>query len=135
MRYVLDTNVWIRFLQKNRQVGNRLRQALSNKDEICVVPVVYYELLRGLQKRQDIDNINYIRRFWRTLSYYEAKKPVWEAAIQLWLQTTRANEKRQDADILIAAFASDLSAVIVTDNVKHFDTFGLPVENWQRDDE
>lgn len=133
MRYVLDTNVWIRFLQKNRQVGNRLKQTISNRDEICVVPVVYYELMRGLQKRQDIDSIAYIQQFWRTLSYYEAKKPVWDAAIRLWLQTIRANEKREDADILLAAFASDLGAVIVTDNVRHFDIFGLPVENWQRE--
>lgn len=41
-----------------------------------------------------------------------------------------------DADVLIAAQAIELEAVLVTDNEKHFEVFkplGLTVENWKQD--
>jgi predicted nucleic acid-binding protein len=57
MRYVVDTNIWVFYLKKNQQVRQHLRQALTNQDEICIIPIVYFELLRGLQKRNDLESI------------------------------------------------------------------------------
>ncbi len=133
MRYVLDTNIWIHFLRKRQHVRQRLQQALRNRDEICVIPIVYYELLRGLEKRHDTESLAFIKRFWRTLSYYEATRQIWDEAIRLWVTTVRQNQKREDADILIAAFASHLQATVVTTNVKHFSVFDLRVENWMEE--
>ena len=62
MRYVVDTNIWIEFLRKNPKVRTRLREKLAQRNpinEICIIPVVYYELLRGLEKRRDQGNINF----------------------------------------------------------------------------
>jgi predicted nucleic acid-binding protein len=58
MRYIVDTNIWIEFLRKNPKVSTRLREKLAQRNpinEICIIPVVYYELLRGLEKRRDMD--------------------------------------------------------------------------------
>jgi len=38
--------------------------------------------------------------------------------------------KREDADVLIAAFAQRLGAALITENVRHFDVFGLNVDSW-----
>jgi predicted nucleic acid-binding protein len=135
MRYVVDTNIWVFYLKKNQRVRQHLRQALTNQDEICIIPIVYFELLRGLQKRNDLESIEQIRKLWRTLSYYEATPPVWDTAINLYVMTIRQNQKREDADILIAAFADILNAVVVTDNVRHFEAFGLPIVNWRDNSE
>ena len=70
MRYVVDTNIWIEFLRKNPKVRTRLREKLAQRNpinEICIIPVVYYELLRGLEKRRDQGNINFIKTYWTTL--------------------------------------------------------------------
>lgn len=130
MRYVVDTNIWVAFLRKNQQVRTHLREKLAQGHEICVIPIVYFELLRGLEKRRDIENINFIQQYWSTLSWYECTKYIWDEAVRLWVMAIRQNNKREDADILIAAFAIQLSATVVTQNVRHFSVFQLSIENW-----
>ena len=129
MRYVVDTNIWIEFLRKNPKVRTRLREKLAQRDPINE-PVVYYELLRGLEKRRDQGNINFIKTYWATLSYYEATKQIWDEAIRLWVMAIRQNTMPGDRDLLIAAFALQLSATVVSRNVRHFSGFGLSIENW-----
>ena len=130
MRYVVDTNIWIRFLKKERSVRPRLERVLASGDEIVVTPIVYYELLRGLEKRRDTQSIGAIKQLWSEFLYVETSRPIWDEAIRLWVLAIRKNEKQEDADTLIAAFASHLGAVVVTDNEKHFAAFGLTIENW-----
>ena len=130
MRYVLDTNIWIEFLRKNPKVRTRLRETLAQRHEICVIPVVYYELLRGLEKRRDIESLHIIKQFWATLSYYEGTKYIWDEAIRLWVTAIRQNKMPGDKDLLIAAFTIQLSATVVSRNVRHFSVFQLSIENW-----
>jgi predicted nucleic acid-binding protein len=130
MRYLVDTNIWIEFLRKNPKVRTRLRETLAQRNEIWVIPVVYYELLRGLEKRDDKRSLAFIKQFWATLSYYEATKYIWDEAIRLWVMSTRQNTNPGDKDIFIAAFAIQLSATVVTRNVRHFTIFQLPTDNW-----
>ena len=132
---MIDTNIWIFYLRRNQQVRQHLRQALENQDEICIIPIVYFELIRGLRKRNDLESIEQIRRLWRTLSYYEATRTIWDTAVNFYVMTIRQNQQREDADILIAAFAEVLNAVVVTDNIRHFEAFGLPIANWRDNNE
>ena len=60
------------------------------------------------------------------MSWYECTKHIWDEAIRLWIMAIRQNHKREDADILIAAFAIQLSATVVSENVKPFSVFPLP---------
>ena len=92
--------------------------------------MVYYELLRGLEKRRDIESLSFIKKFWGTLSYYEGTKYIWDEAVRLWVTATRQNTMPGDNDVLIAAFAIQLSATVVSRNVKHFAVFQLSIENW-----
>ena len=108
----------------------RLRETLAQRNEICVIPVVYYELLRGLEKRRDIESMNIIKKLWATLSYYECTKQIWDEAIRLWVTTIRQNKMPGDKDLLIAAFAIQLSATVVSRNVRHFSVFQFSIENW-----
>src|SRR5262245_55918950 len=129
MLYLVDTNIWIAVLRKNSKAKTRLLETIAQGHEICIIPVVYYELLRGLEKRRDTDSIAFITTLWSTLSYYEITKHIWNEAIRLWVLSTRQNNNPGDKDILIAAFAIQLSATVVTRNVRHFSIFQLPIEN------
>jgi predicted nucleic acid-binding protein len=42
----------------------------------------------------------------------------------------KADKMPGDHDIVIAAFAIQLSATVVSRNVKHFSVFQLAIENW-----
>lgn len=130
MRYVIDPIIWIEFLRKKPKVRTRLFATLDQGHELCVIPIVYYELLRGLAKRRDQESIAYIKKFWATLSYYESTKQLWDEAIRLWVRAIRQNTMPGDRDLFIAAFALQLSATVVSRNVKHFSPFQLAIENW-----
>ncbi len=99
-------------LRKNQKVKTRLLENVAQGHELCVIPVVYYELLCGLEQRRDTASIMFIKTLWATLSYYEATKHIWDEAIRLWVLSTRQNTNPGDKDIFIAAFASQLSATV-----------------------
>ena len=58
MRYLVDTNIWIAFLKRHAKVRAWLRETLAQGHEIYVVPIVYFELLCGLEKRQDFGHLS-----------------------------------------------------------------------------
>jgi predicted nucleic acid-binding protein len=131
MRYVLDTNTWIAaFFRRTPHVKARLIATLEQGHAVCVIPIVYYELLRGLQRKNNVEGMQEITHFWSLISYYEATKEIWDEAVRLWVISTKHNTMPGDKDILIAAFTRQLGATVVTRNVRHFAFFQLPVENW-----
>src|SRR5215510_12424831 len=111
MRYVVDTNIWIAIIRKNQKVRTYLHAALADRHEICITPIVYYELMRGfeLHRQRYIADIAFIQKLWATLSYRETTKSIWDEAIRLWVVARRQNKNPGDRDILIAAFAIQLN--------------------------
>ncbi|HEY3243992.1 MAG TPA: PIN domain-containing protein [Phycisphaerae bacterium] len=130
MRYVIDSTIWIKLLRKERAVCERFERAAFEDDELVVTPVAYLEVLRGLYKRDDHESIAFIHELWNELRYEEADRRIWDEAVRLWVIAVRRNELREDADTIIAAFASVLNARLVTANESHFSIFGIPTENW-----
>ena len=130
MRFILDTNIWIAMLRNQRLVIGNFRKNMAGGHEILVTPVEYFELLRGLEKRGHREHLERIKNFWRTLTYCEADLRMWDLAITLWIGAVKRNQKREDADIILAAFAVRYDAVLVTNNVHDFEGFGVPVEDW-----
>ncbi len=49
----------------------------------------------------------------------------------MWSDSRSAGRPCADADTLIAAFASNRDALLVTDNLAHFEHLGVPLENWR----
>jgi predicted nucleic acid-binding protein len=72
-------------------------------------------------------------QFWGTLSYHEGTKAIWDEATRWWDMAKRQHKMPGDKDIFIAAFAIHLNATLVTRNVKHFQIFQFPIENWVDD--
>lgn len=130
MRFILDTNAWIAVLRRQKLVVSRLRERLADGHEVLVTPVEYFELLRGLEKRGHREHIEQIKNLWLTLRYCEADRPMWDTAVMLWIASIRRNQKREDADVILAAFAVRHGAVIVTNNRRDFEGFGVLLEDW-----
>jgi len=51
MTYALDTNILSFFLKNNRTVIKRVQDVLMLGHEIIIPPMVYYEVRRGLIKK------------------------------------------------------------------------------------
>ena len=130
MRYVIDTDIWVAFFRKHPKVRARLSATLSQGHDVCVIPIVYYEFMRGLRYTNNLQMLHSVTQFWSTLPYYEGTKLIWDEASRLWATTKRQNKMPGDKDIFIAAFAIHLEATVVTRNVRHFQVFTFPIENW-----
>ena len=134
MRYLLDTNAWVDYLnQRYPGVTERVRSA--NPEELVLSAVALAELRYGADKSQhparNHARIDVIAR--------EVPFADFDAAAAAAFGRLRAALERQGApigpyDMLIASQAISRDLVLVTDNVDEFGRIsGLKLENWRRD--
>jgi len=130
--YMLDTNAASAAMRGTAGLDERLR-ALQPA-QWCISAVTHAELRYGAALRPDSVKVaRYVDGF---LSV--ARTEPWGAAAADAHGRLRAELRRRgtpigDYDEMIAAHALVLRAVLVTDNVKHFEHIeGLMLENWIR---
>ncbi|MBI5292832.1 MAG: PIN domain-containing protein [Chloroflexi bacterium] len=129
--YVLDTNIVTGILKKDARVVSRLRQALAANAMIALSPVVFYEVKRGLLKKDAHKQMGFFEKLANTFQWDDLQRPDWDSAAQIWAAATRVGHSpSSDADLLIATHARRLNAVVVTDNERHFARLGVQIENW-----
>lgn len=133
MPYLLDTNVLTQLLRRTAGVVDRYRSALQRGEPVYLSVVVYYEVKRGLlhvgaprQLRQLEEDFKDVLP-WATVS-----DEMWDRAARLWAECRRQGRPHDDdGDLLLAAQAEALGAVVVTRNIRDFMDLRVPVENWE----
>lgn len=134
MILMLDTNI-ISDLMKHPQGKAAGRSSSAEDDELVTSIIVEAEILFGIEKDGSLRRA----RKWQELAAIVPVLP-FEAPAQVAYARLRADLERQGGmiganDLLIAAHALTLGAVLVTDNVREFGRVsGLRVENWLRDE-
>jgi tRNA(fMet)-specific endonuclease VapC len=129
--YFLDTDICIYVMNgKFPQVVNRLRQAVPN--EIKISSIVYSELCYGVKKSSNAaKNQKFLQRF---ISPFQIINFDAEAAKRYAeIRATLESEGRLIGpnDMLIAASALSINAILVTNNDKEFSRVNnLRIENW-----
>jgi tRNA(fMet)-specific endonuclease VapC len=131
MTYLLDTDTINYLLKSIGPVPESYQAALQRGAEFVLCPVVDYQirryhLLRGLTglARRYAETVEE----WRRADFTESH---WDLAGELWAERHRIGKPIEDADLLIAVTARLSGAVLVTNNVRHFQELGLTVENWR----
>jgi len=128
--YVLDTNVISYAMRRRPEVLARLEAAMGSNAVLRLCPVVHYEILRGLLRtgnpiqRQSYDDLLAVM-LWDDLRLRD-----WEAAAGLWHRSMALGRPVGDADLLLAAFAVNREAVLVTNNSRHFAHLDIPLVDW-----
>lgn len=133
MPYLLDTNVITQLLKRTPQVVGRYRAALERGEPVYLSAVVYYEVKRGLlhvgatnQLRQLDENFKNVVR-WVTVT-----DAAWDRAAYLWADCRRQGRPHDDdGDLLIAAQAIAIGAVVVTRNITDLVDLHVTIENWE----
>lgn len=132
MKYLLDTNVCIRYLNGQSSSIERTLTGLS-PGQVALCSIVRAELLYGplksAQPKRNAERLAYFFRGFPCLPFEDRASEVY-AAIRLQLE--KAGKPVGPNDLLIAATAIANRLVLVTHNTQEFGRIeGLAVEDWE----
>lgn len=132
MKYLLDTNVCIRYL--NGQSANIEQMLVKlSPGQVTLCSIVRAELLYGaLKSAQPKRNIERLAYFFRGLPCLPFEDRASEVYAEIRLQLEKAGKPIGPNDLLIAAIAIANRLVLVTHNTQEFARIeGLTVEDWE----
>lgn len=130
MNYVLDTNIVSYILKANFEVNRRFALASAAGHRFLGCPVVWFEIRRGLLHRDAKVQITAFEELFVTFHWDDYTRADWQLAAELWAQRRAQGRPIANADLLIAVFARNRAATVVTDNSKDFEGLDLTLENW-----
>ena len=122
--YVLDTNIISLLLRQNTAIMMSFRQIVSADHIVLACPMVWYELRRGLLAQDAKGQMQRLEALFATFEWQDYTRDDWSMAASLWKQRRQLGLPISDADLLIAVFARNRNAVLVTDNEKDFAQLG-----------
>jgi tRNA(fMet)-specific endonuclease VapC len=132
MKYLLDTNVCIRYLNgESDKVRRRLEAASPGQVALCsiVTAELLYGALKSAQPERNAERLAYFFRGFRCLPFGEAAS---EPYARIRLQLEKVGKPIGPNDLLIAALAVANQLVLVTHNTGEFGQIeGLALEDWE----
>jgi len=129
--YMLDTDICIYVLKKHPA---KLRHKFKVTKNICISSITYGELCFGIENGDK--SMREAR--WKELTLFTQQLFIehWDESAAKHYGSIRAILRKQGTpignnDLLIAAHARSLDAVMVTNNIREFERVpGLTIENW-----
>lgn len=118
--YVLDTNIVSFYLKGNETVEKNIIRALTNRNNILIAPIAYYEIKRGLLAVNSQRRLKEFDNFCQLFRVGQLDNSVLDTAANIYVEQRRTGFVMEDADIFIAAFCKNQSYALVTNNTKHF---------------
>jgi tRNA(fMet)-specific endonuclease VapC len=131
--HLLDTDI-ASFIIKARSPEVEARLAAVPPDRVCVSAVTRAELIYGLKRLSPTHRLHIaVRQFFRIVRVlaWDADAADWYAEIRHQLTTT--GQLIGEMDMMIAAHALAIGAVLVTNNTRHFARVAAPLAlaNWR----
>lgn len=129
MRYLLDTNTVSHLIKKHPVVSRRVLDVPMTS--LCVSSITEGELLFGLAKRPEAKRLHaVVKEFLLRVDILP-----WDSDTAACYGTVRAGLERQgktlgSLDLLIAAHALNVGAVLVTNDRAISQLTGLHIEDW-----
>ena len=132
MIYMFDTDT-VSFFIKDNPKGVRKNVLKHEKDEFCISAITYAELMFGLKrnysKQLDFWLKEVLKRF-RVVSFDNTSSVIYR---EIRTELEKTGNPLDNMDMLIAASALAVKAVLVSHNIKHFSKIkGLKVEDWSK---
>jgi predicted nucleic acid-binding protein len=127
---LLDTNTLNYILKRRQPVVDRLRKASDDGCRFFLASIVHYELIRYLELKKADRLIDLYGRLVESWSRYSLSFADWSSAARLWSECHRVGRSISDLDLLLATVARKHDVVLVTSNTRHFESFGLTLEDW-----
>lgn len=114
MKLLLDTHIWLWYLQGNERLSGNLQQIMASSDtELWLSPVSVWETLVLAEKgRIELNSkpIVWVKRYLRSLDFKEAR-----LTYEIVMRSRQLELSHQDpADRFIAATAIELELILAT---------------------
>ena len=131
MIYLLDTNAISDMMVRHANVVQQFKRHDAAGDIIGFCSPVAYELRRGLLWRNATQQLARLENgIFSLLLHYPLTESDWEQAASLWAGTRRRGKQLSEIDLLLAALAQRINAVIVS-NDTDFDALVVNREDWR----
>ena len=133
MKYILDTNACVDYLNGRYPRLTRRFQATA-PDDLCISSIAVAELRYGAEKSaQKLRNHGRLDLFLGEVRCVDFDRDAASAYGRIRTALERKGATIGPYDMQIAAHATALGLVLITDNVREFRRVaGLKVENWRR---
>jgi len=130
-RYMLDTDI-SSYIIRNRPQSVRERFSKLDSDQLCISAITQAELAYGVKAAGAAKTLRLnVADFVRRLAVLEWGGMAVEHYADIRVKLEAAGTSIGNMDLMIAAHARSIGAVVVTNNEKHFRRVGgLAVENW-----
>jgi tRNA(fMet)-specific endonuclease VapC len=131
MKYLLDTNICIALIRQ-KPVG-LLQQLTSHEPgEVGISAITLAELVHGVEKSaQSEHNMSALQQFLLPLELADFDQKAAIAYGKIRVKLERDGQPIGSMDMLIAAHALGLGAILVTNNMREFQRIdGLALEDW-----
>jgi tRNA(fMet)-specific endonuclease VapC len=131
LKYLLDTDICILLIrqQPEKLIKQLIRQSVQ---DVCISAITLAELECGVAKGKFMErNRKALNQFLLSLSVYDFGQEAAQCYGQLRMQLESKGKPIGSMDMLIAAHALSLDAVLVTRNIKEFQRVPeLKIESW-----
>ena len=131
MRYMLDTNVCIDYLKGNSD-NIRDRIISSPKDTLCISAITFSELMFGVEnssnREKNLVALNFFLLKIDIIPFDDSAAAAYGVIIS---KLKKEGNIIGGKDMLIAAHARSMDAILITHNTKEFKRVsGLKIEDW-----
>ncbi len=131
MKYVLDTNVISEIVNENQNITDTFDQKYSDGHILTISNMTYFEIERGLELPYYQKKYSRFHDWLEDIIVYPLDRNVIQQAVLIYQHLKKQGTLLEDTDTLIAATAINQSAILVTDNTKHFARVpNIRLENW-----
>ena len=119
--YNLDSCTIIEILRSNPIVVNNMLKAVGTKNKIAICSIVYYEVMRGYDRDINRKKVETFNALCNDAKRFKLDDKAIDIAADIYRYLSKRGQKIEDDDIFIAAITLANDAVLITDNVKHFE--------------
>ncbi|GBR74200.1 toxin PIN domain [Candidatus Termititenax aidoneus] len=130
MKYLLDTNICIYFLNQNEKIVNKINK--TSAADLAVSIISLAELQFGAFNSQKIkNNSKKITAFQEALEIITLTPAITEKYASIKAELHKTGQPVDDFDLLIGATAIVYDLILVTNNQQHFARMKeVQLENW-----
>ena len=129
MKYLLDTDIVSLAVKENPSIIKNLKA--HKDDEFFISSITYAELMYGLEKKGSAKLADEVNVVLGKLLVEDFDINSAECYGKIRCSLEKMGTPLENMDVLIAATAMSIEAILVTHNIKHFSKIkGLKVEGW-----
>jgi predicted nucleic acid-binding protein len=128
-KYLIDTDIASYAIKGFKKVAENF--IAHDKDELYISSITYAELMFGAVRKKSDKLKSLVAAFSKRLRMVDFDEACSELYARIRTDLENAGTALDHMDILIAASAMSIGAVLITHNMKHFSKIqGLKVEDW-----